>query len=101
MAWESLKSIMPKAIKAAGIKEKMTSVKVLDSANRILQARWGEEKAVLVEFISFNQGTLRAKTASPAAMQFFRVEQTPFINDINRLLGERAVLKVDIRSVGF
>lgn len=101
MSWESLKSIMPKAVRSAGIQEKMTSVKVLESSSRILKARWGEGKAGLVEFVSFNQGTLKAQTTSPAAMQMLRVEQVAFINDLNRLLGEKAVLKLDIRSLGF
>ncbi|MDD5438417.1 MAG: DciA family protein [Patescibacteria group bacterium] len=101
MAWESLKSIMPKAIKEAGIKDKMTSVKVLESSARILKARWGEEKAGLVEFISFTQGTLKARTSSPGAMQTLRVEQISFLNDLNRLLGEKAVKQLDIRSQSF
>ncbi|MDD2785766.1 MAG: DciA family protein [Patescibacteria group bacterium] len=101
MPWESLKSIMPKAVRSAGIQEKMTSVKVLDSSARILKARWGEKKSAMVEFTSFNQGTLKIATTSPAAMQMLRVEQVAFINDLNRLLGEKAVLKLDIRSQGF
>jgi hypothetical protein len=101
MAWESLKSIMPKAIREAGIKEKMTSVRVLEASNRILKGRWGEDKAALVEFISFSQGTLKARTSSPAAMQTLRVEQVGFLNDLNRLLGEKGVKQIDIRSQGF
>ncbi|MFA6100274.1 MAG: DciA family protein [Patescibacteria group bacterium] len=101
MPWESLKSIMPKAIRGAGIQEKMTSVKVLESSARILKGRWGEDKASLVEFVSFVQGTLKAQTTSPAAMQTLRVEQVSFLNDLNRLLGEKAVKKLDIRSFGF
>jgi hypothetical protein len=101
MPWEPIKFILPKAVRTAGIQEKLTSVKVLESSKRILIARWGEKKASLVEFTTFVQGTLKAQTASPAAMQTLRVEQTPFINDLNRLLGEKAVLKLDIRSQGF
>lgn len=101
MAWESLKSILPSAVRAAGIQEKLTSVKVLESSGRILKARWGEDKSVLVEFISFTHGVLKAQTFSPAAMQMLRVEQVAFLNDLNRLLGSRAVLKLDIRSQGF
>jgi len=101
MSWESLKSIMPKAVREAGIQEKMTSVKVLESSARILKARWGEEKSSLVAFVSFSNGTLKAETTSPAAMQTLRVEQVSFINDVNRLLGGKAVMKLDIRSQGF
>lgn len=92
---------MPKAIREAGIQEKMTSVKVLESSSRILKGRWGEEKASLVEFVSFMQGTLKVQTSSPGAMQTLKMEQISFLNDLNRLLGEKAVKKLDIRSQGF
>lgn len=101
MAWDSLKSIMPKALRTAGIQEKLTAVRVLQSAQKILSVRWGEEKAANIEFVSFNAGCLKIASISPGAMQALRLDQIAFINDLNRELGQKAVHRVDIRSQGF
>ncbi len=101
MAWDSLKSIMPKALRTAGIQEKLTAVRVLQTAQKILTARWGEEKAAKVEFVSFKAGCLKITSHSPGAMQALRLGQTAFMNDLNRELGQKAVHRMDIRSQGF
>ncbi len=94
MAWDSLKSIMPKALKTAGIQEKLT-------AEKILTARWGADKAAMVDFVSFKTGCLKIVSHSPGAMQALRLGQAAFVNDLNRELGQKAVHKIDIRSQGF
>lgn len=99
--WESLKFILPRAVKSSGIGERVTAVRVLDMAALALIARWGEDKAAKVRFLSFNSGTLKAETESPAAKQMFYQEKVDFINALNNKLGERAVLALDIRSRGF
>lgn len=101
MAWDSLKSIMPKALKTAGIQEKLTAVLVLQTAQRILTARWGADKAAMVDFVSFKTGCLKIVSHSPGAMQALRLGQAAFVNDLNRELGQKAVHKIDIRSQGF
>ena len=101
MAWEAFKSILPKSIAQAGIKGKMTSVRVLEIATKVLLAKWGDNKSVLVIFVSFVDGTLKATSESPAAMQMLNKEKNDFLNRINHELGEKAVHKLDIRGVGF
>lgn len=99
--WESLKFILPRAVKDAGINERVTAVRVLDTATQALVARWGEDKAARVKFLSFNTGTLKVETESPAAKQMLYQEKIDFINTLNNKLGERAVMSLDIRSRGF
>lgn len=101
MAWDSLKSIMPKALRTAGIQEKLTAVRVLQTAQKILTAKWGADKTAVVEFVSFKNGCLKMASHSPGAMQALRMGQAAFMNDLNRELGQKAVHKIDIRSQGF
>lgn len=101
MAWLSIKSIMPAAIRKAGITQEVTAVRVLETAARILASLWGEERGALVAFVAWNNGTLKAQTASPAAKQTLSKQKTQFLNDINHDLGEKSVLDLDIRSQGF
>jgi len=101
MTWESLKSILPLSIKNAGLKEQITSQNVLLGAEKILKARWGEDQAQYISFVSFKDGVLNVSATSPAAMQVLKLEKINFINAVNHLIGERAVLKIEIRSNGF
>lgn len=101
MPWESFKFILPRAVRKSGIGERATAARVLEIANLVLSARWGEEKASKLMFVSFVSGTLKVETASPPAKQMLYQEKIDFMNAVNNKLGERAVLTLDIRSRGF
>jgi len=101
MSWDSIKKIMPQAIQKSGIREQVTAVRVLQISEQVLGARWGQERASLVVFVSFASGILKIQTASPAAMQMLGKERLDITNAINHALGQRAVVKMDIRSSGF
>lgn len=101
MAWDSIKRILPQAIQRSGIQEQVTAIRVLEVAARVLGARWGEDRASLIVFATFVSGTLKAQTTSSMAMQMLNSERIEIMNSINHELGQRAVLKLDVRSTGF
>ncbi len=101
MAWLSIKSVMPSAIRHAGITQEVMAVRVVETATRVLKSLWGEDRGSWVVFSVFSGGKLKAETSSPAAKQMLQKQKTQFINDVNRELGEKSVLDLDIRSQGF
>lgn len=98
MGFQSIKRILPQAIREVGLEEQVTSVQVLQTAELILRRYWGEEKAALVAMRSYHEGTLRLETAVPAAAQELRVIEKRFINEINRLLGAKKVVKIQCHT---
>ncbi|MBD3281547.1 DUF721 domain-containing protein [Candidatus Uhrbacteria bacterium] len=100
MPWQSLKSIMNKSLEKAGISEQVTAQRVLDTAQKMLEQRWGEDLARMVEFTTFSHGNLNATSSSSAAIQTLKTERIDFINAINCELGKRAVQRVNVKLVG-
>ena len=75
--------------------------RIIETADKVIKSLWADERAAYVTPVSFNKGSLKIEATSAAAMQQFRIEQARFINEINRNLGERCVMKIDVRSKGF
>lgn len=96
MSFQSIRRILPKAIEQAGIKKHIDAVRVVESAERMLQALWGEDRARRVRFVSFHAGVLKATSSSPAAVQELKVIGTKFQNEVNRALGEKAVRALNV-----
>jgi len=92
---------MPQAIQKSGIQEQVTAIRVIQTAEQVLSARWGKDRSRLVGFVSFSSGILKIQTTSPAAMQMLGKEKTDITNAINHALGQKAIVKMDIRSSGF
>lgn len=92
---------MPSAIKKAGIHDQITAQKVMEVAEKVLRLRWGNEKSAFITFVKFNKGTLTISSDSPAAMQTLKVETVDLINSINRELGQRAVLSIQLSKRGY
>lgn len=100
MPWQSLKSIMNKSLEKAGISEQVTAQRVLDTAQKLLQQRWGDDVAAMVEFKTFSAGILNAVSASSGAIQTLKMEKIDFLNAVNYELGKKAVHRMNIRLVG-
>ncbi|MDF1496945.1 MAG: DciA family protein [Patescibacteria group bacterium] len=101
MAWKSLKSLLNKSLQTAGIEEQINAQRVLDTADKLLKQRWGEEMGGMMIFKSFASGTLQAVSTSPGAMQTLKAERIDFMNAINYQLGKRVVYKINIRLQGY
>jgi len=99
MSFQSIRRILPKAIEHAGIKKHIDAVRVVESAEKTLQALWGEELAHKVRFVSFQSGILKATSSSPAAVQELKLLQTKFQNEVNRALGEQIVRTLNVFHV--
>lgn len=94
MAFQSIKRILPGAIRDAGLEEQVTSIQVLQTAEIVLKRYWGEERAAFVAMRSYNQGVLRLETHTPAAAQEIKAMEVRFMNEINRSLGAKKIIKV-------
>lgn len=94
MAFQSIKRILPGAIREVGLEEQVTSIHVLQTAELVLRRSWGEEKAHLITLRSYAQGVLRLETRTPAAAQELKVMEVRFMNEINRILGAKKVIKL-------
>ncbi len=101
MAWKSLKSLLNKSLQTAGIEEQITAQRVLDTAEKLLKQRWGDDMGSFISFRSFAGGNLNAVSTSPAGMQTLKAERIDFMNAINYQLGKRVVYKIIIRLQGY
>ncbi|MBP7133933.1 DUF721 domain-containing protein [Patescibacteria group bacterium] len=94
MAFQSIKRLIPGAIQAAGLETQITSVQVLQTTTDVLRRLWGEEKAALVEIRSYHEGALRLYTSTPAAAQECKIYEVRLMNEINRALGAKKIIKI-------
>lgn len=98
---QSLKKIIPQVMAAHGLTQPLRARRVVAAAALVLEKLWGPERAAYIEPLSFKEGLLKMQSASAAALQQLRIEETRFVNELNRHLGERAVLKIYLKSKGF
>ncbi len=59
---------------------------------------WGEDRAGCAEMISFSDGELIVRATPSSATVMLRNVTVPWMNEINRVLGERRVLKIRIEG---
>lgn len=74
---------------------------MLESAATVLRALWGEKKAAYITPVSFAEGVLKLASSSASALQQLRVDETRILNEVNRQLGARSVMRLDARAKGF
>lgn len=96
MPFEPIRRILPQAIQSAGISRQVTSARVIEEAGQALVRLWGEEKAAYIQIISFQEGILKCKALAPVAMQELKVWEVRFQNEINRVLGSRAIMSIRV-----
>ena len=94
MAFEPIRSILPQAIRSAGLNEQVTAARVVEVTAQTLIRLWGEERAALIEIISFREGTVKIRSRSGVAIQTLKTEESSFINAVNRVLGARVVRRL-------
>lgn len=101
MSFQPIKRLLPQAIRAHGISKQIQARQVLELAGTVLRSLWGDERSRYVVPLSFREGTLKLESTSAVAMQQLQVDRTRIMNEINRVLGERCVLRIDVRAKGF
>jgi len=99
--FQSIKRIIPDSLKQVGLEEKISAALVLDEAKKTLIRLWDEDRASFVEPISFTNGELHVRVTSPSALALLRTEAMPWMNEINRVLGGRKVLRIVSKRQGF
>ncbi len=94
MAFQPIRRILPEAIRQAGIDEQVSSVQVLTLAKDTLEKFWGQEKAQYIEWVSYKDGVIRLHSHAPAARQELRAWEVRFINELNRIIGRKKVIRL-------
>lgn len=97
MAWQPIRRILPGAIMNREVAKKVEATRLLQMAQDCLVKLWGEEKAGYVQFQSFAEGQLTAYASAPAAAQELRVSEMRLRNEVNRMVGTKAVISLNIR----
>ncbi|MFA5129624.1 MAG: DciA family protein [Patescibacteria group bacterium] len=101
MAFQSFKRIIPSALNRSGINDQVSASLVVDEAKRALIRVWDEDRAAFVEPLSFTKGELHIAVSSPSALALLRTSELPWMNEINRALGSRLVLRIVAKRKGF
>lgn len=99
--FQSIKGIIPSALKRTGIDAQVSATRVLEEAKAAMERMWGAEQTAYVEPVMFKEGTLVVKITSPSAAQALRTAMHPWMNEINRVLGQRKVQEIRVRREGF
>jgi hypothetical protein len=89
-----MKRIIPATLKRLGIDATVSATRVLEESKTALIRIWGEDRAAFVEMVSFADGELVIHVTSSSALAMLRTVTVPWINEINRVLGERRVLRI-------
>jgi hypothetical protein len=85
----------------AGIDPQVAAARVVEEARGALIRLWGEERASFAEPVSFSDGSLSVIVRSGSAAHALRVVEAQWMNETNRVLGERRVKDIRIRREGF
>ncbi len=101
MAFQSIRRILPGAIRSAGITRQVTAARVIEVARQSVVRLWGEERAAYVEPLAFQEGELKIAGLAPAALQELEVDRVRIQNEINRALDAKAVHRLRFVSKTF
>ncbi len=101
MAFQPIRKILPGVVASHGMTAQIRVRKVLEAAAAALSGLWGAERASYVTPVSFRDGNLKIEARSASALQFLRMDETRLMNEINRTMGERAVVHIRAVSKGF
>ncbi|MSR85240.1 DUF721 domain-containing protein [Candidatus Uhrbacteria bacterium] len=96
MSFQSIRKILPQAVRSAGIEKQITAVRVLETTQKVIQRLWGEEKANYLVMISFSAGTLKIRALAPVAAQEIKIATVQIQNEINRELGSKVVHQIHV-----
>jgi hypothetical protein len=95
--FQSIKKIIPQSLQASGIERQVSASFVVDEARHALERLWGAERASYIELLGFSNGILMIRITSPSAAQMLRTVETAWMNEANRSIGERKIIKIDVK----
>ncbi|MBU0540291.1 DUF721 domain-containing protein [Patescibacteria group bacterium] len=101
MAFQPIKKILTSVMQSHSFSGKLQAYRVLETAKEVLQNLWDEERAAYINPLSFKEGKLKCVALSPSAKQQLSLEQTRYMNEINRRLNGRVVFSLQIIGKGF
>ncbi len=101
MAFLPIRRILPSAIRESGIESQVSAIRILEEAKASLVRLWGPEQAAFVEPVSYAEGTLNVEIHSPSAAHALTALQSRWVNEMNRALGAKKIVKINVRRKGF
>ncbi len=101
MPFTPIKRILQQAVRQAGVEAQVGAARVVNEAQAALTRLWDAERAAHVRVVSFKEGTLKVAVTSPSAAHALRLIESQWINETNRVLGNRKVMKVTVLREGF
>jgi hypothetical protein len=96
--FQSIKRIIPQSLHSSGIDAQVSASVVVTEAKKALERLWGMERASYIEPLSFIAGTLFVRMNSPSAAQAVRTIEIQWMNEVNRVIGQRKVMKIQVRT---
>jgi len=100
MSFQSMKRIIPASLRRLGIDASVSATRVLEESQAALVRLWGEDRASAVEMVTFSEGELLVRVKSSSALAMLRTITVPWMNEANRALGERKVLRIRAKGEG-
>ena len=88
-------------VQSHGLTKQVQARQVLITAMAVLHGLWGEERSRYITACSFRDGVLKMESTSAAALQQLHVDHVKFVNELNRQLSGRVVVRLELRSKGF
>jgi hypothetical protein len=101
MTMQPIKKIIPSFIRSHGFGDQLQAQQVVELSASVLRGLWDEERASYVIPISFQKGKLKCEANSSSALQQLTVDQTKFLNEINRRLNGQFVKSLHVVRKGF
>ena len=101
MGFESLRKILTTNVIGNAARGEMQIAQIFESFRAVLVAFWGDERANVVELVSFHEGQLKVATHAPAAKQQLSLDALRIRNEVNRRLGALVVRKIVVETRGF
>lgn len=98
MPFQSMKRMIPATLQRLGIDATVSATRILEEAKTALIRVWGEDCAACAQIVSFADGELVIRVTPSSAIAALHTVTVPWMNEVNRALGERKVLRIRIQG---
>ncbi len=101
MSFQPIRKLLGGVVANHGLSQQIVARKVLELVPSVLPQLWDPDRAKYISVVSFREGVLKLESISAVALQQLHLDETRFMNELNRQLGERIVRRIEVRSRGF
>ncbi|MFA6322372.1 MAG: DUF721 domain-containing protein [Candidatus Buchananbacteria bacterium] len=94
MSFTSIKKIIPKSVKAAGIQNNLNEAKILENFNETAAKVFGDRVLKKIKPLYIKDGTLMVACLSDVLAQYIRENERRFLFELNRPFGKGIIEKI-------